>query len=143
MGSWYCSRRCAHGGGDRTACTGWDCGCTRYSKMRRMLRKHRVNMRIMQDLLESYCHEDGLEALLIEETGNTQFFLDENAEMDEDSDALDPEAELREEVRALRREAADHRAFFAAARGLVNTSVGPAQEEREHTQAPGDVRTAQ
>ena len=108
-----------------------------------MLRKHRVNMRIMQELLESYGHEDELEAWLIEETGNTQFFLDENAEMDEDSDAPDPEAELREEVRALRREAADHRAFFAAARGLVNMNVGAAQEEREHTQAPGDVRSAQ
>ena len=100
-------------------------------------------MRIMEDLLISYGHEDELEACLIEETGNTQFFLDENAEMDENSDAPDPEAELREELRALRREAADQRAFFAAARGLVNMNVGVAPEERENVRTPGDARTAQ
>ena len=107
--------------------------------MRRILRKHRIHMRIMQELLISYGHDDELEACLIEETGNTQFFLDENAEMDEDSDAPDPEADLREEVRALRREAADQRAFTAAARGMANTRVGMAQEERENVRTPGDV----
>jgi hypothetical protein len=121
--NWFCNRKCTHDSGDRTACTGWDCGCTRYSKMRRMLRKHRVNMRIMQDLLESYGHEDELEACLIEETGNTQFFLDVNTEMDESSDAPDPEAELREEVRALRQEAADRQAFVIASQGMATRNM--------------------
>jgi hypothetical protein len=127
LGSWYCSRRCAHDGGDRTACNGWDCGCTRYSKMRRMLRKHRAQMRITEDYLVENGFDEELEDRIIEETGNTPIHLDRDSEMDEHSDAPDPEADLREEVRALRQEAADQRAFIAASRGMTNTRMDRVQ----------------
>ena len=38
-------------------CLGWECGCTSYAKKRRLLRAHRVQMRVMTELIE----EQGLE----------------------------------------------------------------------------------
>eukprot|EP00969_Alexandrium_andersonii_P042186 1850718-Alexandrium_andersonii.AAC.1 len=47
---WYCSRVCAHAAGDRSACSR-GCGCTGYARKRRRLREHRVEMRIMEDII--------------------------------------------------------------------------------------------
>ena len=51
LGQWMCSRECGHVAGDRSACLRWNCGCTDYAKKRRLLREHRVNMRVMDDVI--------------------------------------------------------------------------------------------
>jgi hypothetical protein len=92
----FCSRVCAHAAGDRTACLGWNCGCTRYAKKRRLLREHRVNMRIMEEVIWEHGLADVLEARLEDETGNTNFWLEHDPEeMDESSDTEDPEQQAR------------------------------------------------
>ena len=83
--------------------------------MRRMLRDHRAQMRIMENLLD---HEDlssELDDMLVEFTGNTMFWLGEHEFMDEPSDAEDPEAVLRAENAALRAAAADQSTMVLAA----------------------------
>ena len=51
LGQWMCSRECEHAAGDRSGCLRWNCGCTDYAKKRRLLREHRVNMRVMDDVI--------------------------------------------------------------------------------------------
>ena len=122
LGRWYCSRECGHAAGDRSACNGWDCGCTRYAKKRRLLREHRAQMRVMDNILEVEGLEGLQEELMINETGNTTFWLGIDDEMDEPSDAEDPEAALKKEVAGLRAElaeAADRRAFLSAVQGSL------------------------
>ncbi len=75
-GQWRCSKECAHAAGDRSACHGWDCGCTRYAKKRRLLKAHRVNMRIMEDLIYENALGEELEERLVEATGNVNFCLE-------------------------------------------------------------------
>jgi len=116
---WYCSRVCAHAAGDRTACLGWECGCTHYAKKRRLLRNHRENMRIMDDVIVDNGLEQELEHRLIEETGNTNFFLGLDEGLDEPSDAEDPEQKLRATVDSLRTEAADQSALVHAVQGAL------------------------
>ena len=80
---WYCSALCSHAAGDRTACGGWNCGCTEYAKKRRLLRDHRTNMRIMDDMIFENGLQEELEDRLMRETGNVIFFLDQDASPDE------------------------------------------------------------
>ena len=96
--SWHCSKVCRHEAGDRTAC--WkECGCTSYAKKRRLLRVHRNQMRIMDDLINDYHLEDELEERIEEETGNSGCWLGYESEgMDESSDEEDPEKTLRQDI---------------------------------------------
>ena len=101
MDKWYCSNVCRHDAGDRTGCLGWECGCTRYAKKRRLLRAHRIQMRIMEDLIDDNELQDELEDRMVEETGNTGFWLgydDDSEGLDESSDKEDPEKTLRKEI---------------------------------------------
>ena len=82
--------------------------------MRRLLRDHRAEMRIMEGLLDQHDLSSELDDLLIEHTGNTIFWLNEHEFMDEPSDAEDPEATLRAENAALRGAAADQSAMVQA-----------------------------
>ena len=118
----YCSRECRHAAGDRSGCYGWDCGCTRYAKKRRLLRDHRTNMRVMDNLLVDNDLEDELQERIDEETGNTNFWLGQDSDMDEASDAEDPEKTLREEVMKLRAEAADRSALIQAVQERLGLS---------------------
>ena len=68
------------------------CGCTEYSKKRNALRQHREQMRVMQDVIEENGLDVELEEAMVEDTGNTHFWLGHISEFDEDSDAQDPEA---------------------------------------------------
>ena len=52
-------------------------------------------MRIMDELIEENGLEEELEERLIDETGNTNFWLGEHESWDEGSDQEDPEAALR------------------------------------------------
>ena len=114
---WYCSRACTHAAGDRSACVGRDCGCTQYAKKRRLLRNHRIKMRVMEDILVENGLEEELDHRLMEETGSTNVFLGQDAFLDESSDTEDPEQQLRATVDNLRTEAADQRALVTAVRG--------------------------
>ena len=119
LGQWMCSRECEHAAGDRSGCLRWNCGCTDYAKKRRLLREHRVNMRVMDDvILENGLNEE-LKDRLVQETGNTNFFLGLDADLDEPSDAEDPEEELRATVDGLRAEAADQRSLVQAVQGAL------------------------
>ena len=119
---WYCSKKCGHDAGDRSAC-GRNCGCTGYAKKRRLLRAHRVNMRVMDELMREQGLEEELEERMEDETGNTNFWLGHCESMDEDSEQEDPEAALRLELAdteaALRLELADRSAFVEAATGAL------------------------
>ena len=63
---------------------------TGYAKKRRLLREHRRNMRIMEELVNENGLTSELEERLIEETGNTHFWLGVDSVMDEPSDQEDP-----------------------------------------------------
>ena len=76
-------------------------------------------MRVMENVLET----EGLSGMtewLMNETGNTAFWLGIDDEMDEPSDAEDPEAALKKEVAGLRAEVADTRALVSAVQGALD-----------------------
>ena len=56
---------------------------------------------------------------MVRETGNTNFFLGMDVDLDEPSDADDPEEELRVTVKGLRAEAADQRSLVQAVQGAL------------------------
>jgi hypothetical protein len=96
------------------------CGCTRYAKKRRLLRRHRVQMRIMDEIIADHGLDEELEEALIDETGNTGFWLGIDSDgMDEGSDREDPERVLQQQVAELRKEAADASNFVAAAQQVL------------------------
>ena len=93
-GMLMCSMECVHAAGDRSNCGAW-CECTGYAIKRGLLREHRVQMRVMDNVIRDHDLEEEAEDLLVEETGNTGFYLGWDSEMDEASDEEDPEQELR------------------------------------------------
>jgi hypothetical protein len=122
QGVWYCSHVCSHTAGDRSACSEWDCGCTHYAKKRRLLREHRKQMRVMQDLIDDHGLASELEEDMVAETGNNGFWLGYDTGfggMDEGSDVEDPEADAKEEMQDLRQEAADQQRLVSAAQGVL------------------------
>ena len=101
---------------------GRNCGCTGFAKKRRLLRKHRVQMRIMEQMITDYGLADMLEAELMDEDDACGFWLghDTGSEgMDENSDGEDPEAEAKQQVQELRQEATDQQALVAAVQGAL------------------------
>ena len=123
-GMLMCSRECEHAAGSRDICGAW-CGCTGYSIKRRLLRNHRAAMRIMDELIVQNELDAELEELLIEETGNTNYYLGSDSEMDEPSDAEVPEQALRDlaaELKDLAAEGADQRAMVQAVNGALNAA---------------------
>ena len=111
LGQWFCSNRCRHDAGDRSGCYGWE--------KRRLLRDHRTNMRIMDDIIDEHGLSSELEERLVDETGNTNFFLGEDTDMDEDSDQEDPEAVAKQRANDLLQESKDKQAFVAAAQDTL------------------------
>lgn len=96
---------------------------TRYSRKRRLLRQHREQMRVMEDLIWDHDLQADLDLRMYHETGNTQAWLGHHAFMDEDSDASDPEEELGAENERLRREARESRALVDAAVAMAESEV--------------------
>ena len=134
QGRWYCSNRCSHDAGDRSACLGWDCGCTNYAKKRRMLREHREQMRVMEMYIED---RDEYEDALDQEMGSLGFDLeldDGLGGLDEASDIEDPDALLAQQVQALRQELADREAFVTAVNGALDHSGMVREVERARMQ---------
>ena len=83
--------------------------------MRRLLRAHRAQMRVMETLLDHEDLGDELDNMLVEFTGNSIFWLGQHDFMDEGSDAEDVEAVLVAENAALREAAADQSTMLLAA----------------------------
>ena len=119
LGQWVCSRECGHAAGNHSGCLRWNCGCTEYAKRRRLLRDHRVNMRIMDDVIFENGLDEELEDRLVQETGNANFFLGLDADLDEPSEAEDPEEQLHATVVSLRAEADDQRAMVQTVQGAL------------------------
>ena len=77
-------------------------------------------MRIMDELINEHGLDEELNERLIEETGNVNFWLGPDpVEMDEPSDAEEPDQQLRATVDALRAEATDQRAMVEAVQGAL------------------------
>ena len=132
----YCRHRKLVCDESRLSCGEFYCsyGCTAYAKKRRLLRQHRENMRVMDNLIQEHGLDQELEDRLIDETGNTNFFLGDDDFMDEDSEE-DPEA-------ALRRELADQSAFVEAASGALQHRKVATDLERARMMLE-DVRSRQ
>ena len=95
-------------------------GETAYAKKRRMLTGHRVNMRIMDGLIEDNGLGPELEERLIERTGNTNFWLGyDNYGLDETSGDEDPQAEAEDALEDLREERQDAESFVQAVKGAA------------------------
>ena len=86
--------------------------CGGYAIKRRLLREHRVQMRVMDNVIRHHDLEEKAEAFVAEETGNTGYYLGWDSEMDEASDEEAPEQELRAA-------AADQSAMVQAVQGAL------------------------
>ena len=73
----------------------------------------------MEALIEDMDLQDELETNMINETGNTSYWLGNISDFDEPSDAEDPEAALQKEVAVLRADAADKSALLGAVQGAL------------------------
>ena len=97
-------------------------------------------MRIMEGVLDHHDLSSQLDVLLVEHTGNTNFWLGEHEFMDEPSVAEDPEATLRAENAALHGAAADQSTMVQAAQQALE--CGRPQADVEHARmALEDMRS--
>ena len=110
---------------------------TPYARKRRCLREHRVQMRVMEDILDEAGLIEEYHAEAMVELDNAPFWLgfdDGPGGMDEQSDEEDPDAALRSQNEQLRREAADQQAFIAAVQDLRAHEAMRLELERAHMQ---------
>ena len=77
-------------------------------------------MRIMEELVNEYGLTSELEERLIEETGNTNFWLGVDSDMDEPSDEDDPEEMADSMVHKLYTEVQDKKSFVDAVQGALD-----------------------
>ena len=98
---------------------------TPYAKKRRFLRDHRVQMRVMEDVLEHHGLTEECHAEIVDEMNNAPFWLgfdDGPGGMDETSDTEEPGAtvvqDLEGKVERLQCALADQQAFIAAVQDL-------------------------
>ena len=113
-GKRVCNFKCLHDAGSRAHC-GPGCGCTAYAIKRRMLREHRTLMRCMDAIIAENGLDEELGALWRNERDprpGRAICLDYDPEMDEASDAEDPEQQLRAEL-------ADRSAMLEAVQGAL------------------------
>jgi F0F1-type ATP synthase alpha subunit len=99
-----------------------------------MLRRHRDNMRVMDNVITDHGLQEVMEEEMVEVTGNTNFWLSFDNEMDEDSDAEDTERALVEENRELRRTANDQKGFLEAVQGALECRALVTDVERARMQ---------
>ena len=91
-------------------------------------------MRIMGDIIDEHGLSSELEERLIDETGNTNFWLGEDTDMDEDSDQEDPEAVAKQRANDLLQESKDRQAFVAAAQDTLACRAVATDLERARMQ---------
>ena len=110
---------------------------TPYAKKCRFLRDHRVQMRVMEDVLEHHGLTEEYHAEVMDEMDNVPFWLGFDigpGGMDEMSDTEEPGAamvrELERENEQLRRALADQQAFIAAVQGVQEQQAMRLELER-------------
>ena len=91
-------------------------------------------MRIMDELIDENGLTSELEERLIEETGNTNFWLGVDSVMDEPSDQEYPEALAKQRVNDLLQESKDKQAFVAAAQDTLACRAVATDLERARMQ---------
>ena len=109
-----CNFKCLHDAGSRAHC-GPGCGCTGYAIKRRMLREHRELLRCMECIISENNLYEELDALWQNNRDprpSRDICVDYDSEMDEESDAEDPEQQLRNEL-------ADRSALIEAVNGAL------------------------
>ena len=139
-----CGYQCRHAAGDHSICNvlgcicGCICDCTGYAKKRRLLRRHRVNMRIMDQVISQSGLDEELADQIERATGNTNFYLGLDDVMDEDSDAEDPVRafieEKAREVKEVHDAAQEQSAFVKAARDVLKCRALMTDVERARMQ---------
>ena len=120
-----CNLKCMHDAGSRAHC-GPGCGCTAYALKRRMLREHRQLMRCMQVIVsKNRLHEELTELWQNHRPlrCSRDICLAWDPELDELSDAEDPEQQLRAEL-------ADRSAMIQAVQGALECLQAKAHEKR-------------
>ena len=110
---------------------------TPYAKKRRFLRDHRVQMRVMEDVLEHHGLTEEYRAEVMDEMNNVPFWLGFDVGpggMDETSDTEEPGAavvqDLERKVEKLTRALADQQAFIAAVQGVQEHQALRLENER-------------
>ena len=102
-----------------------------YAKKRRILREHRAQMRVVEDLIADHGLAGDYHANVLIKMHNMPFWLgddDAPSGMGEASDTENPEPDLRRENEELRRAFADQQqTFISAVQGL-----GDHQGMRQH-----------
>ena len=88
----------------------------------------------MDDVIDDHGLSPELEGRLIDETGNTNFWLGEDTDMDEDSDQEDPEAVAKQRANDLLQESKDRQAFVAAAQDTLACRAVATELERARMQ---------
>ena len=104
-----------------------------------MLREHRALMRCMEIVIAEYDLDDELDALWHHHSQgrcSRAICTDLDPELDELSDAEDPEQQLRAELAASRAELADRSAMIEAVQGALECC-------RKNRRRGGDDHTAQ
>ena len=91
-------------------------------------------MRVMDDVIEEHGLSPELEDRMIEDTGNTNFWLGHQSKMDGDSDQEDPEAVAKQRVNDLLQESKDKQAFVAAAQDTLACRAVATDLERARMQ---------
>ena len=102
-----------------------------------MLREHRAQMRVMEDLIEQNNLTDEYHVEVMVERNNTPFWLGYDSGpdgMDEGSECEDPDATLHRENEDLRREATDQQAFLSAVQDIRAYEIMKLDLERARTQ---------
>ena len=90
-------------------------------------------MRIMEDIIDSHDLAWEMDEDMVAQTGNTGFWLGYDTGfggMDEGSDAEDPEADAKQEVQEIRREAADQQGLVAAVQSALECRAMATDLER-------------
>ena len=110
---------------------------TLYAKKRRFLRDHRVQMRVMEDVLEHHGLTEEYHAEVMDEMDNVPFWLGFDigpGGMDELSDTEEPGAavvqDLEREVERLKCALADQQTFIAAVQGVQEQQAMRLENER-------------
>ena len=91
-------------------------------------------MRVMDDVINDYGLAEELEDRMIEETGNTNFYLGQQSGMDEDSEQDDPEAIANNKVHACLKEFNEKSSFVQAVQCTLECRVLATALERAHMQ---------
>ena len=132
----FCTWKCAHAAGCRAKC-GPGCGCTAYAKKRRRLREHRLLMRMMHMIIGDNGLQGELNAMVarFQNVFSQSIPFCSDPELDELSDAEDPEQQLRAEL-------ADRSAMIEAVQGALECLQTRARDKRGGDDRGGNDHTA-